>query len=66
MAKKEKENCVITSRNEKKNVQKKKITKEKKSKRENIIDIEKEQLRKYEKYEKKVLRHNLDDEKRKI
>ena len=32
MAKKERENCVITPRNEKKNVQKKKITKEKKIK----------------------------------
>ena len=45
---------------------KNRITKEKKVKRDDLDDIEKERLRKYEKEGKKVLRHNLDDEKRSI
>ena len=36
--------------------------KRKKEKRDNLVDNEKEQLRKYEKKGKKVMRDNLDDE----
>ena len=41
----------------------KKEDKRKKEKRDNLGDNEKEQLRKYEKEGKKVIGHNLDDEK---
>ena len=56
---------MITSR-KREIILKKKDNKRKKAKRDNLNDIEKEQLRKYEKEGKKVLRHNLDDEKRSI
>ena len=36
--------------------------KRKKEKRDNLVDNEKEQLRKYEKKGKKVMRDNFDDE----
>ena len=60
MTKKEREKCVITSR------KKKKDNKRKKPKRDNLDDSEKEQLRKYKKEGKKVMCHDLDDEKRSI
>ena len=44
---------------------KKKDNKRKKEKRDNLGNNEKEQLRKYEKKGKIVLRDNLDDEKKK-
>ena len=59
--KKEREKCVITSRKKKK-----KDNKRKTPKRDNLDDSEKEQLRKYKKEGKKVMRHDLDDEKRSI
>ena len=66
MTKKEREKCMITSRKKKKNIKKKEDNKRKKAKRDNLDDIEKEQLRKYEKEVKKVLRHSLGDKKRSI
>ena len=42
---------------------KKEDNKRKKAKHDNLVDNEKEQLRKYEKEGKNVLRHNLDNEK---
>ena len=41
----------------------KKRTTKKKEKHVNLVDSEKEQLQKYENEGKKVMRHNLDDEK---
>ena len=45
---------------------KKEDNKRKKEKRDNLGDIEKEQLRKYEKKGKKVMHDNLDDKKSSI
>ena len=50
----------------KRNILKKRATKEKKAKGNNLGDNEKEQLRKYGKKGKKIMCDNLDDEKRKI
>ena len=61
MTKKEREKCVITSTKKKKNIKKKRITKEKKGKLDNLDVSEKEELRKYENEGKKVMRDNLDD-----
>ena len=49
-----------------KKVYKKEDNKKKKEKHVNLVDSEKEQLQKYEKEGKKVMCHNLDDEKRNI
>ena len=45
---------------------KKEGNKREKEKRDKLDDIEKEQLRAYEKKEKKVMRDNLDDERRSV
>ena len=51
---------------EKKNNLKKRVTKEKKAKGNNLGNNEKEQLRKYEKKGKKIMCDHLDDEKKNI
>ena len=50
----------------KKNILKKRVTKEKKAKGNNLGNNEKEQLRKYEKKGKKIMCDHLDDEKKNI
>ena len=64
MTKKEREKFVITPTKKKKNIQKKRLTKEKKAKPDNLDDSQKEQLGKFEKEGKKAMRYNLDEEKK--
>ena len=64
MTKKERKKCVITSRKKKRIFKKKEDNKRKKAKRDNLDDIQKEQLRQYEKGIKKEVMHvNFNGEK---
>ena len=64
MTEKERKKCVITSRNKKKNIKKKEDNKRKKAKHDNLDDNQKEKLKQYKKWVKKVMCVNFNDEKK--
>ena len=64
MTEKERKKCMITSRNKKKNIKKKEDNKRKKAKHDNLDDNQKEKLKQYKKWVKKVMCVNFNDEKK--